>query len=47
MFVISMQYLKKEGRNEIDFLRPDKHETILQVHTISLGGHGQAFWDEG
>ena len=37
-----MQYLKKEGRDEVDFLYADKHQTILQVDTIALGGHGQA-----
>ena len=25
------------------FLHADKHETILQVNTINLGGHGQAY----
>ena len=45
-FVISLQYLekkKKKGRDEVDFLPADKHETILQVDNINLGGHGQAF----
>ena len=28
-FVISLQYLKKEGRSEVDFLHADKHQTIL------------------
>ena len=28
-FVISLQYLKKEGRDEVDFLHADKHQTIL------------------
>ena len=40
-FVISLQYLKKEGKDEIDFLHADKYQTILQVDTINLGGHGQ------
>ena len=39
-FVISLQYLKKEETDEIDFLHADKHQTIVQV-TINLGGHGQ------
>ena len=42
-FVIPLQYFKKEGMDEIDFLHVDKHQTIHQVDTISLGGHGQAF----
>ena len=37
-----MQYLKIEGRDE-HFLHEDKHEFILQVDTINLGGCGQAF----
>ena len=42
-FVISLQYLEKEGRDEVDFLHADKHQTILQVNTINLGGCGQAY----
>ena len=42
-FVISLQYLKKEGRDEVDFLDVDKHQSILQVNAINLGGQGQAF----
>ena len=41
-FVISLHYLKKEGRDEVDFLHGDKHQTFLQVDTVNLGGHGQA-----
>ena len=41
-FVISLQYLKKEVRDEVDFLHADKLITFLQVHTINLSGHGQA-----
>ena len=40
--VISFQYLKNVGRDEVDFLHADKHQIILQVDTIDLGGHGQA-----
>ena len=28
---------------QLIFLHADKHETILQVNTIDLGGHGQAY----
>ena len=38
---ISFQYLKKEGRDEVDFLHADKHQTIVQVDAINHGGHGQ------
>ena len=41
-FVISLQYLKKEGRDEVDFQHADKHQTILQVDTMNSDGHGQA-----
>ena len=37
-----MQYLKKEGRDEVDFSHADKHQTMLQVDTINLSEHGQA-----
>ena len=40
-FVISLQYPQKEGRDEVDFLRADKQQTILQVDTINLDGHSQ------
>ena len=33
---------KEEGRDEIDFLHVDQHQTFLQVVTINLGGYGQA-----
>ena len=41
-FVRSLQYLKKEGRDEVDFLLADKHQTILQGDTINLGVYVQA-----
>ena len=41
-FVISLQYFKREGRNEVEFLHADKHTTVLQVDTINLGEHGQS-----
>ena len=36
-FSISLQYLKKEGRSEVDFLHIAKHQTFLQVDTINFG----------
>ena len=33
-FVIHLQYLKKDGREDVYFLHADKHESILQVDTI-------------
>ena len=41
-FVISLQYLKKEGKDDVIFYMQIKYQTILQVDTINLGGHGQA-----
>ena len=35
-FVISVEYLKKKRRDEVDCLHVDKHKTILQVHKINL-----------
>ena len=42
MFVISLQYLKNEGRAEVAFLHADKHQTILQVDRVNFGGYDQA-----
>ena len=41
-FTISLQYLKKEVSDEVDFLHADKHESLLQVDT-DFDGDGQAF----
>ena len=41
-----LQYLKKEVSNEIDFLHADKHESLLQIDTMTLIGivkHSQSF----
>ena len=40
--VISLQYLKKEGRDEVDFLYADKYQTIILVDIINFNGHDQA-----
>ena len=50
-FEISLQYLKKEVRDEVDFLHADKHQSFLQFDPNTLGlkvsyiidGHDQAF----
>ena len=41
-FVMSLQYLKNKGRNEVDVLHADKHEYLLQVNTIIYSGFGLA-----
>ena len=37
MFAMSLQYLKKEVRDEVDFLDVDKHQSFLQVDFNFLG----------
>ena len=34
---MSLQYLKKEVRDEVDFLDADKHQSFLQVNFNILG----------
>ena len=36
-FAMSLPYLKKEVRNEVDFLHADKHQSFLQVDFNTLG----------
>ena len=35
-FAMSLQYLKKEVRDEVDFLHADKHQSFLQVDFNTL-----------
>ena len=42
-FAISFQYLKKDVSDEVDFLHPDKRESLLQINTIIFDGDVQAF----
>ena len=37
-FAISLQYLKKEVSDEVDFLHADKHESLLHNDTMILMG---------
>ena len=37
-FAISLQYLKKEVSDDVEFLHSDKHESLLQIDTIILTG---------
>ena len=37
-FAISLQYLKKEVNDEVDFLHADKHESVIQIDTMILMG---------
>ena len=34
-FTISLQYLKKEVSDEVDFLQAEKHESMLQIDADS------------
>ena len=36
-FTISLQYLKKEARDEVGFLHVDKHQSFLQIDFNTLG----------
>ena len=36
-FAMSLQYLKKDVSNEVDFLLADKHQSFLQVDFNTLG----------
>ena len=42
MFPISLQYLKKQGSDEVDFLHADKHESFLLIDTLIFDGDAQA-----
>ena len=37
-FAISLQYLKKEMSNKVDFLHTNKYESLLQIDTMILMG---------
>ena len=37
-FAISLQYLKKEVSDEVDFLHADKHESFLQIDAVIFYG---------
>ena len=37
-FAVSLQYLKKELSDEVDFLHADKHENLLQIDSMILIG---------
>ena len=36
-FAMSLQYLKKEVTDEVDFLRADKYQSFLKVYSNPLG----------
>ena len=42
-FAISLKYLKKEVRDEVDFLHADKHEIFLQINAVTFNGDEQGF----
>ena len=42
-FAMSLQYLKKEVRDEVDLLDADKHQSFLQVDFNILGSGHQIF----
>ena len=42
-FTFSLQYVKRELIDKVDFLHADKHESFLQTHCMIFDGNGQAF----
>ena len=40
-FAKSSQYLQKEGKDEVDFLDADKHQTLLQRDDFNFSRRGQ------
>ena len=42
-FAISLQYLKKEVSDQVDFVYVDKQESFQQTDTMIFDGDGQAF----
>ena len=42
-FDISLQCLKKEVSDEVDFFHTNRHESCLQIETMIFDGDGQAF----
>ena len=42
-FTFSLQYVKRELIDKVDFLHADKHESFLQIHSMIFDGNGQAF----
>ena len=45
-FAISLQHLKKELSDEVDFLYADRHESLLEINSMILRGmlkHSQSF----
>ena len=42
-FANSLQYLKTEVSHEVSFLHADKHESFLQIDTMTFDGDVQAF----
>ena len=41
--VISLQYLKKEVSDEVDFFHADKHGSLLQIDNMNSDGDSLAF----
>ena len=41
-FTISLQYLKENMKEEVDFLPADKRQRFFQIGTVILGVYGPA-----
>ena len=40
-FAMSLQYIKEEVRDELDFLHAGKHQSFLQINIIFFHGSDQ------
>ena len=48
MFAISLQYLKKDMSDEVDFLHAGKYESLIKIDIMVLMGmakHSQSSWN--
>ena len=41
-FAITLEYLKENMKDEVDFLPVDKRQSFLQIYTVILGLCGQS-----
>ena len=42
--ITSLQYLKQNVLNEVNFFPTDKHERSLQIDIVMFDMEGQSFW---
>lgn len=42
-FAISLEYVKKQGRDGVDILHLVKYQSFLKVDAMQFGWHGQSY----